>query len=754
MPLIGKSQYNSAFSPTSIPDCVLWLDATDSNAMTLSGSNVTTWRDKSGRSYNFTKNASYPAPVYQSNGINGRPALSFSNDGNLGTSNTRFLENADVSFNNTSYSIFAVANLTAENSWTNAQYILKGEITGDSYLFFGSRAKNIATFTGTSSGWNDTNSNSPTTTIFNTPRIVGMTVSNTVLTPYYDGIAMSNKTGTTGAFRGLRLGEAAPLGNSGQGWTGFIGEVLVYSFALQPAQRQTVEGYLAAKWGLLSNLPATQPLKTIRPFARPFIPTDISGCALWLDAMDPSGTGVRPATGLALASWVDKSGAGNNALQTNASYRPTFAIDSDSPAISFVSANTQHMLGGPLLTSTQYSIFCVSRSRVSNALQFVFWNYKKGTGGTGQNYIQHVIGDTGIAGADFLYAESPQTVKTLASGPTVSTNRFIQSMVDSPTNTTQNFFVNGTSYSTTFTNGGVANIATDATGYGLGCIRAPGAVLSLTLNGFIYEVIAYLAEVSSGQRQQIETYLANKWGLRGSTPSNHYARLSPALSSVFNPLLLGNCSLWLDAADSSVITLSGSNVTAWNDKSGNGRNAVVSSNAYATLTGTPQGLLFSNSFYTTTFSADPSVETGFVVYNMSSNGILVGAYNAGREIAFQSLTLVGPLKAEVAWGPLATSAGNVRQMVTTFTSSTATSAAVNGGTAVTGSGLTFTSGNVTTLGREVGSNFPYGGYVYEIILFNANLTTPQRQITEGYLAWKWGFTSSLPSNHPYRTVKP
>lgn len=224
--------------------------------------------------------------------------------------------------------------------------------------------------------------------------------------------------------------------------------------------------------------------------------------------------------------------------------------------------------------------------------------------------------------------------------------------------------------------------------------------------------------------------------------------------SGFSPLLIPGCSLWLDAADTSSLTLSGSNVTSWRDKSGNGRNAVVSSNAYATLSGTPQGLLFNNSFYTTTLSADPAIETGFVVYNVSSAGVLVGAYNAGREIAFQSLTIVGVLKAQIAWGAVATTAGNVRQLVTTFASSSATSSAVNGGTAVTAAGLTFTSGNVTTLGREVGTNFPYGGLIHEIILFNANLTAPQRQQVEGYLAGKWGLRANIPTTHPFKSLTP
>ena len=41
----------------------------------------------------------------------------------------------------------------------------------------------------------------------------------------------------------------------------------------------------------------------------------------------------------------------------------------------------------------------------------------------------------------------------------------------------------------------------------------------------------------------------------------------------FDPRTLPGCSLWLDAADRSSFVLSGSSVTTWNDKSGNGRNA-------------------------------------------------------------------------------------------------------------------------------------------------------------------------------------
>src|ERR1700748_1258223 len=41
----------------------------------------------------------------------------------------------------------------------------------------------------------------------------------------------------------------------------------------------------------------------------------------------------------------------------------------------------------------------------------------------------------------------------------------------------------------------------------------------------------------------------------------------------FNPSDIAGLTLWLDASDSSTLTLNGTNVSQWNDKSGNGNNA-------------------------------------------------------------------------------------------------------------------------------------------------------------------------------------
>jgi hypothetical protein len=45
------------------------------------------------------------------------------------------------------------------------------------------------------------------------------------------------------------------------------------------------------------------------------------------------------------------------------------------------------------------------------------------------------------------------------------------------------------------------------------------------------------------------------------------------------------------------------------------------------------------------------------------------------------------------------------------------------------------------------------GNIAEIIIYGAALTKSQRQIVEGYLSWKWGLQSKLPTLHPYSTTK-
>jgi hypothetical protein len=70
-------------------------------------------------------------------------------------------------------------------------------------------------------------------------------------------------------------------------------------------------------------------------------------------------------------------------------------------------------------------------------------------------------------------------------------------------------------------------------------------------------------------------------------------------------------------------------------------------------------------------------------------------------------------------------------------------------------GIAMTTKTGTTqafLGLSLESS--WNGHLAELLIFSAVHSTNQRQQVEGYLAWKWGLLNNLPTNHPYRLIKP
>jgi hypothetical protein len=46
------------------------------------------------------------------------------------------------------------------------------------------------------------------------------------------------------------------------------------------------------------------------------------------------------------------------------------------------------------------------------------------------------------------------------------------------------------------------------------------------------------------------------------------------------------------------------------------------------------------------------------------------------------------------------------------------------------------------------------GYIAEVCIFRTPLNNLNRQLIEGYLAWKWGLEANLPVSHPYKNSAP
>jgi hypothetical protein len=59
-----------------------------------------------------------------------------------------------------------------------------------------------------------------------------------------------------------------------------------------------------------------------------------------------------------------------------------------------------------------------------------------------------------------------------------------------------------------------------------------------------------------------------------------------------------------------------------------------------------------------------------------------------------------------------------------------------------------------TIGYRPGSSQTHNGYLAEIVVITNDSSIETQQKAEGYLAHKWGLVSKLPVNHPYKYIAP
>ena len=239
-------------------------------------------------------------------------------------------------------------------------------------------------------------------------------------------------------------------------------------------------------------------------------------------------------------------------------------------------------------------------------------------------------------------------------------------------------------------------------------------------------------------------------------------------------------SLWLDAADVSTITLNSTTVSQWNDKSGNSRNAsqatVIQQPTYTSNSQNGYGIIsFDGSNDNLDISSTTLITNGnsnfgvFVAYKpktATGYGAVLANYSAGNfELLIGSQSVAAYL---APWGvynngSLDLDSDNYTQNAKTFISCVRTGGSVVGYTngttknTVANSASVYTGANaasVWSLGANTGNTEASLMDLYELIVINGTVSTDTRQKIEGYLAHKWGLTSSLPNDHPYKSIVP
>jgi hypothetical protein len=221
--------------------------------------------------------------------------------------------------------------------------------------------------------------------------------------------------------------------------------------------------------------------------------------------------------------------------------------------------------------------------------------------------------------------------------------------------------------------------------------------------------------------------------------------------------------LWLDAADTPTLTLSGNAVTEWRDKSGLGRHATQTDPARRpSLTfGDPRA-----GGRPTIGSTTTTGTTGLDLPSFTMQRLVATlGYGSGTETAFGGFdTLVaGP----GAWGTPRFAMGS-EASANWFSGTVLTDTSfANGATSASATALPMPFGvrrfdlsSATTSTWSLGTNAvtpgrTWAGPISEVLAFpDLSLGTADRQRVEGYLAHKWGTTALLPADHPYKTVPP
>jgi hypothetical protein len=761
--------YNT-FSPTQISGCELWVDAGNRTSYTYSGSTLTSITDNSLTKKTITINS---APSVSPTTFNNRPGFVFSSGNRLSAPinalgrNMTLVAVYRVSVNATSVPL----TIGISNS---------GNETGigfnNAFAYY-----NIYDF-----GVAETGNTSVNTWAVNLLHI-GVKSS---ATPNLLSVVNGTPSGSASSAYS-NANTQINLGGGGFAFVGVLAEAIVYSVAISTSQRQQLEGYLAWKWGLQGSLPNSHPYKNspilgVNYAAVPaspgfsinnpvFVPTQISGCQLWFDAADSQSLVL---SGSNVIRWNDKSG--NNRNASNVVGNP------------FISRSSLVRNQGIFFNGISY--LTGSFSYTSNTLSW----FVVGTMDSDGDAFGRLLSFGDPAQWDFdstlrlnaLARENLTNEVTTYRNAFIGRNMFItysspfmySSVINGTTNTP---FLNGTAGTGASTSG---NFGFNT--FGLSC----SAGTNIQRNkGFLFEVVVFSTALSISQRQQVEGYLAWKWGLQGSLPASHPFKNSPILgvnvppvpvsppqirSASWNPTLISGCQLWLDGSDRSTIT-GAAPISGWRDKSGTNRTVTFSGSVTYNVgslsvntTTTPSTYFFAN---VNLKKSQVTYANVFIVHTWTGSG-LAGTNQAlwGQDIGggwnrFQlfGFTANPALAYGLSYTPNSPNVTTVSALNTgnrviysanyAYQITNGTSAYVNGTLASSLVTEAVSPSETSTTNTYFGTiDTGYSGTVafHEIIIYTSNVSQTDRQKVEGYLAWKWGLVGNLPGNHPFKLFPP
>jgi hypothetical protein len=448
---------------------------------------------------------------------------------------------------------------------------------------------------------------------------------------------------------------------------------------------------------------ATNQTFTVTVYEYNMYANSVAGLMTWLDGTDVNADGQSETPtdftqvgGVAkIALWGDRSGNGNNLTQSNTAKMPRyFQYLSSSilkPFVAFGSTSdwtgSNSHLAGNLPTSmngSPSSTVIVAAMSYSNAANRLI-HFGAASGAAGQ-----VMGLAQDSSFDYnngklSFAGNFKNAKTVGvfrrNSPT--------------THADGEFFRNGTAVNGSATNGSnTLNIPSSGSRETLlGAGRATDGSVGNFFDGAILEVIAFDVALDDWNIRRLEGYLAHKWGMAASLPTNHDFRNQP-------PTFGGSQTITLAFEDLTVDSVSG--LSQISD---------LADNFYPKGSYTSSGLPLT---FTSSNSAIATIQNG-LINPVSEGTVTITATQAGdahfsaASSVTKQLKVITKLPQTITFAdPGALAKGSSENLVATSSSSLTVTFAITAGSdkgTLSGTTLTGTAlGNVTIEATQAGNN--------------------------------------------------
>lgn len=249
MVVLGRKLWTPAALGSSL---ALWLDADDASTITLNGSTVSEWRDKSGNGRHASQPNKASQPIYSPSRINGRPAVFSDGIDDIMTFSTAIIPNN-----------FTIITVSQANS------------NSDQQAFIISQMGNVADV-GRTQFWMPRSGNNAGIQVGDSFIVVSYPfLLNANIITSWERVSTIATIGVNGTLLGsgtvLPATENAPTsifgrtaGNTYSQVT--IGELIIVANGASTTDRQRLEGYLAHKRNQAANLPSDHPFRFTPPF--------------------------------------------------------------------------------------------------------------------------------------------------------------------------------------------------------------------------------------------------------------------------------------------------------------------------------------------------------------------------------------------------------------------------------------------------------------------------------------------------------